>query len=257
MEYVFPTQSQYRIAQITDCHLMPTADEYYQQIQPAKYLQAVVAQLCQEQPDALILSGDLVQNASVASYQLLADICAPLTCPVFCLPGNHDDLQQLALLSQQAPFQAATSLRLACWQLLLLNTKGPTPSGVFGFAQQQWLQQQLQQSRAQAVWLFCHHHPRPLGGSIDNHGQLDAEILWQQIFAEPRIQGIAHGHSHYAYSARFGKVSIVGCPASSVQFLMTPEWQTVDQGPQWCDWLFNADETVQWQFRSIDRNKNK
>lgn len=266
MDYVFPPQSQYRLAQITDCHLMPTADEFYQQIQPAKYLQAIVEQLCQEQPDGVILSGDLVQNASPASYQLLADIFAPLTCPVFCLPGNHDDLQQLEMLSHIAPFQAATSLRLASWQLLLLNTKGPTPSGVFGLEQQHWLQQQLQlstkqfiqhsaeNSAAKAVWLFCHHHPRPLGCSIDIHGQLDADILWQHILADSRIQGIAHGHSHYAYSARFAKVNIVGCPASSVQFLATPEWQTIDQGPQWCDWIFNADQTVQWQFRSLDRN---
>lgn len=256
MEYVFPAQHQYRVAQITDCHLMPTVGEFYQQIQPAKYLQAVVAQLALEQPDAVILSGDLVQNASAASYQLLADICRPLTCPVFCLPGNHDDLQQLELLSHQAPFHAATSLRLASWQLLLLNTKGPTPSGVFGLDQQQWLQQQIQQSTAQAMWLFCHHHPRPLGSSIDKHGQLDAEALWQHIFAEPRIQGIAHGHSHYAYSTHFDKVRIVGCPASSVQFLKSPEWQTVDQGPQWCDWLFNADQTVQWQFRCLKAISN-
>ena len=256
MDYVFPAQRQYRLAQITDCHLLPTVDQYYQQIQPAKYLQAIVAQLCLELPDAVILTGDLVQNASAASYQLLAEICQPLACPVFYLPGNHDDLQQLDLLSQQAPFHAAKSLRLANWQLLLLNTKGLTPSGVFGVDQQEWLQQQLKPSDALAVWLFCHHHPRPIGSSIDKHGQLDGAALWQHIFAEPRIQGISHGHCHYAYNSQFGKVNIVGCPASSVQFLLTPEWQTINQGPQWCEWLFNADQTVQWQFRAIDWNLN-
>ncbi|MGI5309002.1 metallophosphoesterase [Rheinheimera sp. WS51] len=257
MPYIFPSQHQYRLVQISDCHLLASPDDYYQGIQPAKHLQAIVDELTLAEPDGIILTGDLVQQASALAYQLLADIMAPLSCPIFCLPGNHDDLAQLALLTQQPPFQPAMNLNLNNWQLLLLNTKGPTPSGVFPQAQQQWLQQQLRQSEASDCWLFCHHHPRPLGHSIDTHGQEDADILWQHIAAEPRIRGIAHGHSHYAYSARFGMVNIVGCPASSVQFLPTLEWQTNDQGPQWCEWIFSTDHAVQWQFKTLSRKGNE
>lgn len=251
MQYIFATKTQYRVAQITDSHLMATADGYYKQVQPAQHLAAIVAQLIIEQPDAVLLTGDVTQDHTRASYQLLSDLMAPLNCPVFCLPGNHDDIAELEWLCQHAPFRPERSVQLAGWQLLLLNTKGETPAGVFGVAQQQWLASQCQRSAAKALWLFCHHHPIPLNQFIDKHGQQQQAELWQLINAEPRIRGIAHGHAHYAHQQYVQGVNVVGCPASSVQFLPTSDWQTIDNGPQWCDWTFNADASVNWQFRRL------
>lgn len=254
MQYIFPRKSHYRLAQISDCHLLADEQGVYQQIQPAKHLRRIIDALLHTPPDALILTGDLTQDHSAGSYRLLAEICRPLPCPVFCLPGNHDDLASLAQLATQPPFHPANSLRLADWQLLLLNTKGPTPSGVFPVARQRWLRQQLTASDAQAIWLFCHHQPIKLHSFIDKHGQQQRSALWQTIAADPRIAGIAHGHSHYAYSQLQQQVNVVGCPASSVQFLASADWQTRDDGPQWCDWQFGEHNSVQWQFRRLTNN---
>jgi 3',5'-cyclic-AMP phosphodiesterase len=251
MLYQFPLQSSYRLAQISDCHLLADPGACYQQVNPARHLAAIVTQLQQEPPDAVLLTGDMTQDHSRASYQLLATLMAPLRCPVFCLPGNHDDLTELALLSQQAPFRPERSLVLANWQLLLLNTKGDTPAGYFSLSEQQWLTSECQRSVAEALWLFCHHHPLPLRSFIDKHGQQQQQQLWQAITVEPRIRGIAHGHTHYAYQREHLQRTVVGCPASSVQFLMTDDWQTQDDGPQWCDWNFTAEGQVHWQFRRL------
>ena len=251
MLYQFPARQHYRLAQITDCHLLANADGWYQQVQPAKHLQQIVQQLLAEKPDAVLLTGDLTQDHSQASYQLLADIVSPLACPVFVTPGNHDDPDSVSEMMQQAPFRPERSLLLGPWLLALINTKSNTPAGCFTTTEQTWLQQQLQQQQAEAVWLFCHHHPRPLQSFIDKHGQQDAERLWQTIAADARIRGIAHGHAHYAYHTAFNTVQIVGCPASSVQFAPLPHWQTYDDGPQWCDWYFSSASAVHWQFRRL------
>lgn len=251
MPYQFPARAQYRLAQITDCHLVASADGWYQQVQPAKHLQRIVQLLRQEQPDAVLLTGDLTQDHSVASYHLLAQILSPLRCPVFVTPGNHDDPERLSDIMQQAPFRPERSLHLGDWLLALINTKGATPAGNFTATEQAWLQQQLQYQQAKAVWLFCHHHPRPLQSFIDKHGQQDAERLWQTINSDKRIRGIAHGHAHYAYQTQLQDVHIVGCPASSVQFAPLNYWQTLDGGPQWCDWYFSAAGAVHWQFRRL------
>jgi 3',5'-cyclic-AMP phosphodiesterase len=251
MQYQLPFKPQYRLAQITDCHLLASADHYYQQVQPARHLAAIVAQLRTEQPDAVLLTGDVTQDHSAASYQLLARLLSALHCPVFCLPGNHDDVNALQRLCQRLPFRPERNILLANWQLLLLDSKGDTPAGVFPLAQQNWLATQCRQSSADAIWLFCHHHPLALNSFIDKHGQQDEARLWQSISAEPRIQGIAHGHAHYAYQRRQHNIDIVGCPASSVQFLPTSDWQTIDAGPQWCDWTFTVDGGVSWQFRQL------
>jgi len=127
--YQFALKPQYYLAQLSDCHLLGSAEGRYKGIRPARHLAAIVQQLVQQQPDAVLLTGDVTQDHSTESYQLLAQLMAPLRCPVFCLPGNHDDISQLAALCQQAPFRPERSLGLAGWQLLLLNSKGDTPAG--------------------------------------------------------------------------------------------------------------------------------
>ncbi|HBN90824.1 MAG TPA: 3',5'-cyclic-nucleotide phosphodiesterase, partial [Rheinheimera sp.] len=74
MQYVFSPKNAYRLVQITDCHLLQSADGYYQQVQPAKHLAAIIRQLQTELPDAVILTGDLTQDHSEASYSLLAEL---------------------------------------------------------------------------------------------------------------------------------------------------------------------------------------
>ncbi len=251
MQYLFPAKTQYHLAQITDCHLLADKHGFYQQVQPARHLAAIVQQLLTEQPDAVLLTGDLTQDHTAASYQLLAHLLMPLQCPVFVTPGNHDDMAMLAALMQQAPFRAERSLVLGNWLIALLNSKGETPAGAFHPQEQQWLTSQLQHSAASDIWLFCHHHPLALNWFIDKHGQQDGRRLWQSILADSRIRGIGHGHAHFAYQLQHQGVNIVGCPASSVQFLATADWQTYDAGPQWCDWLFAADGRVSWQFRQL------
>ena len=251
MQYRFTPKENYYLVQITDCHLLQSADGYYQQVQPAKHLAAIIRQLHKDQPDAVILTGDLTQDHSEAAYRLLAGLMQGLTCPVFVTPGNHDDETMLSQLCVAPPFRIEQSLQLQGWQLVLLNTKGATPAGVFPYTQQQWLAQQCRDSTQANIWLFCHHHPVPLNCFIDKHGQQDQTALWRSIMTEPRIRGIAHGHAHHAYQRPEQGVTVVGCPASSVQFLPQPHWQTVNEGPQWCDWFFSAEGDVSWQFRRL------
>lgn len=241
----------FHLAQISDCHLLADSEGQYKQVQPARYLQAVIHQLTQETPDAVLFTGDLTQDHTAGSYQLLLQLCQRLACPVYCLPGNHDDLTQLQWLSQQPPFLPDRTLQLPGWQLCFINTKGPTPAGVFADDEQHWLARQLTAATADNIWLFCHHPPLKLGCFIDKYGQQQQTELWQTIATDKRIRGIAHGHSHYAYHRHWQGIDVVGCPASSVQFLPVDDWQTEDRGPQWCNWYFSADGQVQWQFRQL------
>ncbi len=244
-----PTKTQYRLAQITDCHLLADPKASYRECQPASHLAAIIATLVNELPDAVIFTGDLTQDHSAASYQLLAQLCQPLTCPVFLLPGNHDDLAALADLSRRAPFCHADAIGCGDWQLFLLNSKGHTPAGEFDEKRKLQLSQGFAKSDAAHFWLFSHHHPYPLDCFIDKHGLLDYQDFWHWLAAEPRVRGIAHGHAHMAYHKTQQGVDIVGCPASSVQFLATADWQTVNNGPQWCEWHFSAAGAVSWQFK--------
>ncbi|MBV2128966.1 metallophosphoesterase [Arsukibacterium indicum] len=243
-------KTQYQIIQLSDCHLLASIDGEYQGVKPGRYLQRAIQTIvnCDSSPDAIILSGDLSQDHSAESYQLLARLLLPLRCPVLVLPGNHDDYEQLSWLAAQPPLVKATSLQLADWQLLLLDTKGDTPAGYFGVERRQELAQRFAQSSASYFWLFSHHHPYPLGSAIDKHGWQDASPFWQLLATEPRVKGLAHGHCHHAYARQHQAIQLVGCPASSVQFCQQHSWQTLDQGPMYCHWQFATDGQVSWQF---------
>lgn len=234
------------VVQITDCHLLGDADEIYQGIRPYHYLQRVLDGLRPEAP-LLILTGDLTEDHSPASYQLLHQLLADWPAPVFLLPGNHDERAALVMLSQQAPFRPERRLQLVGWQLWLLDTKGETPAGSFPVSRLAELQLWLSASTEQIFW-FCHHHLLPIGSFIDRFDQQDKTGLLTLLRTEPRLRGLAHGHCHHACQQEQHEFIQVGCPASSVQFLQTPDWQTEDQGPRACRWTFHPDGELQWEF---------
>jgi len=253
MAVVFANQDFYRLLQISDCHLVAEPDGWFCGVQPYRQLQMLLSQLRANQPDAVLLTGDLTQDHSLQSYLLIAALFSDWTCPVFYLPGNHDDMELMQHAFRSAPFSAQTELSLGDWRLCLLNSTGPTPAGYFDSARQQQFQQQLTTYPPEAaVWLFCHHHISPMGSFIDEHIQLDAAALWQIIGSDPRIKGLAHGHCHYAYAKQQQGLQLVGCPASSVQFLLTPDYQPVAARPGYIEWIFHANAaancSVQWQF---------
>lgn len=250
LAYHFPPQDQFRLVQLTDCHLLAEPDALYQGVSPYRQLQAVVQQLAGHWPDAILLTGDLSQDHSEASYQHLQELMQVVPVPVFWLPGNHDDSQQLGELLTEAPFLPHKALHAASWHLLLLDSSGPTPAGYFPAERRMELAAQLKQ-HSQPCWLFAHHHPWPIGSSIDRHGWQDAEPFWQLLQQYPQVRGLAHGHCHHAYRRCQHGIELVGCPATSVQFQQTVEWHTDAQGPQWCEWSFQRNGSIELDFKRI------
>lgn len=235
------------LVQITDCHLLGEPDALYQGVAPYRHLQQLLAELRTEAP-LLILTGDLTEDHSAASYLLLQQLLADWPAPVFLLPGNHDERQALADLSQQPPFRPERRLQLPHWQLWLLDTKGDTPAGQFPAPRLAELTQWLAECGDQQIFWFCHHHLLPIGSFIDRFDQQDKTGLLALLQHEPRLRGLAHGHCHHAYQQVWPDFVQVGCPASSVAFLQTPDWQTRNDGPRACRWTFSAGGQLQWEF---------
>lgn len=246
--YQFAEKPFYRLLQLTDCHLLADPQGDYQQIKPYQHLASLLSALKNQPFDALILTGDLTQDHSLASYLLLAELLKDWSSPVFYLPGNHDEPALMAEAFAKPPFFAATELTASGWKWLLLNSKGPTPAGEFDPPRLVELEAALKKDPT-PVWIYCHHHPIPIGAAIDRHSLQQPEALLTLLAAHPLVKGLAHGHCHHAYQTTHAAgLTIVGCPATSVQFTLSADWQTEDQGPQGCVWNFAADGSVYWEF---------
>ncbi len=81
------------IAQITDFHVRFPGELAYRRVDTAAYLRRCVAQLMRLDPlpDIVLATGDLVDFGARAEYRHLRELLAPLTMPVYLIPGNHDE----------------------------------------------------------------------------------------------------------------------------------------------------------------------
>ncbi|HBJ68594.1 MAG TPA: phosphodiesterase, partial [Alcaligenes faecalis] len=86
------------LIQMTDPHIREEGRLAYGRLNTAPYLQDAInhALALPQKPDALVLTGDLTDFGRPQEYAHLRRLLAPLgSIPVYLLPGNHDDRQQL------------------------------------------------------------------------------------------------------------------------------------------------------------------
>lgn len=81
------------IVQLTDLHIRPPGELACGRVDTARFLRDAVASM-KALPfpiDAVVLTGDLVDEGQPAEYRHLQELLAPVSCPVYPLIGNHDD----------------------------------------------------------------------------------------------------------------------------------------------------------------------
>ncbi|WP_043530140.1 phosphodiesterase [Litchfieldella xinjiangensis] len=218
-----------RLIQITDLHLYADPQRRSRVGFPLRQLHAVIAHARQRRPDMVIVTGDISQDETPASYRLAADAFTRLDCPWFWLPGNHDDSQVMD--EQQALHD---ELDLGAWRLLLLNTQvSGHAHGELGQARLQALAERLEEDDRPTL-IAMHHPPVEIGSSwMDAIGLVDRETFWQTIAAYAQVRGVVCGHIHQAFAHRHAmaahEVAVFGTPATADQFLGGAESFAVDE----------------------------
>ena len=96
------------VAQISDTHLLSPASDLPAAQLRADCLERCVAAINRESPDAVILTGDTVQHGQADEYGWLRELLAPLQAPLYLVPGNRDDNEELRRAFGDASFLPAT-----------------------------------------------------------------------------------------------------------------------------------------------------
>jgi Icc protein len=218
------------IAHITDCHLFANTDGEYFGVNTANYLKKTLEHIAKQSFDCVIFGGDLTQDHSEASYQLFADIVtqSALDCPLFWVPGNHDDIPSLERISQ-GNINSAKELIAEGIHVILVNSKGQTPAGWVESEHIKEIQSMLQDSGSM---VFCHHNPLPINGYLDKHMLENGPQFLNALVNSNNVLAVFHGHVHHEYHTRYRGLDIYATPASSIQFKKhTRVWQQEDLGP--------------------------
>ncbi len=191
-----------KIAWMSDLHF--ARDGFVLGHDPRRRLMAAIAHINAHHADAVfcVVSGDMANRGTEADYRALADLLGTLDTPVMPMVGNHDDR---ALLRAALPLPAGAMAEFVQYPVaaseglvLCLDTqKTGSDAGVFCAARRDWLQETLEQADKQAVYLFMHHPPMPLGlPAQDTENLSDGKEFLDLLDAHDNVRHLFLGHVH-------------------------------------------------------------
>jgi Icc protein len=230
------------VLQISDTHLHAAADSRMRGVTTYATLLSVLEQAQRDRRwpvDAILATGDIVQDESRAGYERFRAALEPLGVPVLSIPGNHDDPNLMSEILTSGSFQLGGEFRAGPWSIILLSTfLAGEDAGGLGPARLQGLRQALAVHAGQHVLVAMHHHPLPMGSTwLDGVALRDAAAFWQIIDSHSEVRGVICGHVHQAAERERKHVRFMSTPSTCAQFLPRSEFFALDERPPGMRWL--------------------
>jgi len=244
------------LLQVTDPHLHAAADSKMRGVNTYESFLAVLKRARDDRrwpPDAIVATGDLVQDESRAGYERFKACLGSLGVPIYCLPGNHDDPELMHRALGEPPFQVCGEAKLGAWRLIFLNThvRGDD-SGAIGPEGLAELDRGLSEDAERPTLICLHHQPVPMGSAwLDGVGLTDAAAFLEIVERHSQVRGVVWGHVHQALDTQRGDLRLLSTPSTCAQFLPNNEFFALDTLPPGYRWIElhpdgSIDSSVDW-----------
>jgi len=220
----------YLVAQLTDLHIKAGGKLSYRLVDTAGALHTAIDTLlaAPQQPDIVIVTGDLVDFGSEPEYRFLRDILQRLPMPVRLLPGNHDHRQSLRSVFNDHDYlfangdgDAPVNYAIDAGPLRLVGfdcTVPGKPGGRADDAALAWLDAALSAERVRPTLVMLHHPPFYTGiGHMDVQGLENAAEFETVIARHPQVERVVCGHLHRHITRRFGGTIAMTAPSPAHQ----------------------------------------
>ena len=218
------------VAQITDMHIRPRGVLACGRVDTAAHLARCVEQLNRlaPRPDLVMATGDLVDKGQPDEYRHLRELLAPLTMPVYFIPGNHDDRGALAgefaehrYLREGGAFQHYT-IEDQPVRLIALDTLIPgAPGGMMCEERIAWLAARLEEEPIRPTIIFMHHPPFTTGiAHMDELGLANAAAMGEVVARHPQVERVVCGHLHRPVQVRWHGTVAMTSPSTAHQVVL-------------------------------------
>jgi len=213
------------IAHLSDLHVTEPGQLAYGQVDCTAMLAAAVVQInrLHPLPDLVVMTGDLVDHPTPASYGELVRVLADLVPPVRLIPGNHDDADLLRAAFPDAAYLGQTgSVRWAeNWGALrvigLDSTIPQDPRGALRSDDLAWLEAVLTASNQPTV-ILLHHPPMATGlWFMDGIGLGNNDEFGAIIARHPQVLRLLCGHQHRSIHALWQGSMVCVAPSTGHQ----------------------------------------
>ncbi|HHJ1296095.1 3',5'-cyclic-AMP phosphodiesterase [Pseudomonas sp. P1B16] len=239
MPHLDPTRPVH-VVQLTDAHLFADPAGTLLGLNTRDSLRHVVAQVQREQPaiDLLLCTGDLSQDASVASYEAFRELTAGFGVATRWLPGNHDEARVMADIAQGTDLvQAVTDI--GGWRIVMLDSAvaGAT-HGLLEEAQLSLLEGALKTAGERHCLVCFHHQPVDIGCAwIAPIGLRNAQALFGIVERYPQVRGLLWGHVHQPWDEMREGLRLLATPSTCIQFAAHSEDFKVSEEQPGYRWL--------------------
>lgn len=211
------------VAQISDIHASPNNDNMLR-------LARALSWLGDLKPDALVVSGDLIDEGWTGGYAEIEAYLTALNCPVLVVPGNSDDSRAMraAFTTRHGAVDDSDAMhfraQIGALRLVGIDTCLSGTSAGDVAQHLDWLKEALDVRDVQSPLLFSHHHFVPSGippmDAVIAQGRAELDSLLTQLPLKPLA--ISSGHVHRPMSATLAGIPahICGsiCPANPLWF---------------------------------------
>jgi 3',5'-cyclic-AMP phosphodiesterase len=175
-------------------------------------------------PDAVLISGDLADNAADAEYEQVLEIVSGIGAPLYVLPGNHDDRGALRRHfgvpgADHQPLQYAVDL--GPLRLVVVDTvRVGEDRGELDAGRLAWLRSALDEA-SETPTVVALHHP-PLRTGITAYDEIglppdDRRALGDVVAGHAQVRRIVAGHLHLAVAGELRGRSVLVAPSAYVQ----------------------------------------
>lgn len=250
---------QIKIIQISDVHLMHNSDGELLKVPTQKSFQAVIDFINQQEKNihCIILTGDLAQDGSENAYQRVADMLDVFHVPVYCVPGNHDNLSAMQRVYPRGNIVCERQVILPHWQMILLDShiEGAVP-GKLDRTQLNFMENCLRDHPELNAMIMFHHPPFLVESTwLDNILLQNQDEFWQTILPyQLQIKAIVCGHVHQENAKQTFNIPCYSVPSTCIQFKRRHNEFALDDVPPGYRWIELA---VDGQFKTGVRRVEK
>ena len=177
-----------------------------------------------DDPDAVVVSGDLADNAADEEFEFVRESLALIGAPVYVVAGNHDDRDALRRhFDVPGPLGAPVhyAADLGPLRLVVLDSTRPGEDpGELDAARLAWLDAELAAAPERPTLLALHHPPVITGSAPwDELGlpAADRHALAKVLERHPQVRRVVAGHVHRTIAGELAGRTVLAVPSTYVQ----------------------------------------
>jgi Icc protein len=203
-------------------HILHSPGETLVGIDTEYYFHAILDLAFSSNPyfDLVLVTGDLAQSPSQASYQRILNRLDAYHTPCVCLPGNHDDFALMQQILNTDSISCRKQTLLGDWQIICLNSQIiGSAGGRLADDELQLLERCLTDYPNHHALIAVHHHCLPTHSvwmdtmTIENYHEFLTIVKHY-----PQVKAITTGHIHQIMDTSVGSVRVLGTPSTCFQF---------------------------------------